>query len=187
MTKREIIKWLEVKEREAEQNAQQQYEEALRWYKERLYQRIKLKEVSDEIKGHLMDAHKIYQDWKASNAKGVENKGYYSGSVGAHLEYLLNGNGGIYGAMTRNDVEDQSPEKQRIHAAYRELAEEIKGNYFNLIENVKSLKNAKVACEYLEGLGFDLSELKLSDGCTALAVDIDTAYLFIKPVREESE
>ena len=40
MTKRDLVKWLESKEREALKNAEQQYQEAMKLHNEQLYEKI---------------------------------------------------------------------------------------------------------------------------------------------------
>ena len=47
MTKRDLVKWLESKEREALKNAEQQYQEAMKLHNEQLYEKIELKKISD--------------------------------------------------------------------------------------------------------------------------------------------
>lgn len=77
------------------------------------------------------------------------------------------------------DFEDIMPERKRLLDEGERIYDEIRRNYENLIINVKSLKSAKLACEYLESLGFDISKVSEKEECTALAVDVDTRYLFV--------
>lgn len=66
----------------------------------------------------------------------------------------------------------------------------IKSNYANVIANVQNMKNAKLAMEYLTGLGFDLTSLIEEDKnpvTTALAVEVDTRFLFIGGKKDEME
>lgn len=59
-----------------------------------------------------------------------------------------------------------------------------------VIANVQNMKNAKLAMEYLTGLGFDLTSLIEEDKnpvTTALAVEVDTRFLFIGGKKDEME
>ena len=59
-----------------------------------------------------------------------------------------------------------------------------------MIANVQNMKNSKLAREYLTGLGFDLTSLIEEDKnpvTTALAVEVDTRFLFIGGKKDEME
>ena len=56
--------------------------------------------------------------------------------------------------------------------------------------NLKNLANAKLGMEYLEGLGFDLSEMLSSQDKpveTALAVPVNTNLLLLDAVGRKDE
>ena len=77
-----------------------------------------------------------------------------------------------------------------IIARKNDLISGIKSNYTNVIANVQNMKNAKLAMEYLTGLGFDLTSLIEEDKnpvTTALAVEVDTRFLFIGGKKDEVE
>lgn len=84
--------------------------------------------------------------------------------------------------------EDCSPIFQRIQKQRRELEAGVVANYTAAIENVKTLKDAKAAMEYLEGLGFDLTALKKLDEpsqTTAVALPVDTRFLFVGGTKND--
>ena len=85
--------------------------------------------------------------------------------------------------MIDRDIEDIMPEQERLLDEKNRIYDEIRRNYENLIINVNSLKSAKLACEYLEGLGFDITKISEKEECTALAVEVDTRYLFVRGVN----
>lgn len=85
--------------------------------------------------------------------------------------------------MIECDFEDVTPDKKRLSDDKNKVRDEIKRNYRNVIANVQSLKTAKLACEYLESLGFDVSKISEKEECTALAVEVDTRYLFVPGVN----
>lgn len=178
MTKRELVKWLEDKRREALRNLSDQYQEAVKTHDAALYKTIGLDEVSRSIEGHLSAAYEVYTKWANHNEDYIRVR--HSGfSVGGMLEMILNYNGGVFKRMADGDIEDLMPEQERLLDEKNRIYDEIERNYENLIINVKSLKSAKLACEYLESLGFDISKVSKKEECTALTVDVDTRYLFV--------
>lgn len=186
MTKRDLVKWLESKEREALKNAEQQYQEAMKLHNEQLYEKIELKKISDEVEGHLEAACKAYEAWEQKHGETVRIISGYSYGIGCTIKSILNRNGGVFKAMIDYDIADKTPENQKILDKIRTIRQEIHRNYENLILNVKNMKNAKLACEYLKEIGFDVSDIEVKEEmCTSLAANIDTTYLFIQPVKTD--
>lgn len=182
MTKRELIKWLEDKRSEALSNVSDQYQEAVNAHDAALYKTIGLEEVSKSIEGHLRAAYEVYTEWAKRNEDCVRIR-HSCYAVGGMIEMILNYNGGVFKRMVDGDFEDIMPKRERLLDEKDRVYDEIKRNYENLIINVKSLKSAKLACEYLEGLGFDISKISEKEECTALAVEVDTRYLFVRGVN----
>lgn len=82
---------------------------------------------------------------------------------------------------------ENSKSYEKICKHFNEIIKKTEEEYRRVIINVKSLKTVKLGVEYLESLGFDLTELKEADQkplVTALSVPINTDYLFIK--RDDS-
>ena len=80
------------------------------------------------------------------------------------------------------DFTDNSETLSNLKSKREDTMREVNKNYINVIANVKNIKNAKAAVEYLKELGFDLSVLLNADSnpvSTALSVEVDTKYLFI--------
>lgn len=181
MTKRELVKWLEDKRSEALRNLSEQYCEAVKAHDTALYKTIGLDEVSKNIEVHLSAAYAEYTKWAKENEDCIRiiPSSY---SIGGMLERILNYNGGVFKRMVDGDFEDIMSERNRLLDEKDRMWDEIRRNYENLIINVKSLKSAKLACEYLESLGFDISKVSEKEECTALAVDVDTRYLFVPGV-----
>lgn len=187
MTKRDLVKWLESKEQEALNNAEQQYQEAMKLYNEQLYEKIELRKISDEVEGHLEAACKAYEAWEQKHGETVRIINGYGCGIGCTIKSTLNRNGGVFKTMIDCDIADKTPEKQKILDKIRTIRKEIKRNYENLIFNVKNMKNAKLACEYLKEIGFDVSNIEAKEEvCTSLVANIDTTYLFIQPVKDEN-
>lgn len=180
MTKRDIIKWIEVKRAEALENARQLYGEALEQHKERLYEKIELKQVAEKIEKHLLAVSDIYDDWKEKHKDNITFCGRYSTCLGGFIARALNNNGGILGYIRCNDISDNTPELEHIDRTYREMKKGINTNYDSLELTVKNMKNAKLAIEYLKEVGFDTSCMEIKEEeCTVLVANIDKRYLFI--------
>ena len=107
MTKRDLVKWLESKEREALKNAEQQYQEAMKLHNEQLYEKIELKKISDEVEGHLEAACKAYEAWEQKHGETVRIISGYSCGIGCTIKSILNRNGGVFKAMIDYDIADK--------------------------------------------------------------------------------
>lgn len=176
MTKRELVKWLEDKREEALANAAEQYRAAVKLHNESLYTKIELEKIAEAVRMHLENAHEEYTRWKEKHKEDVSIPSYYNG-VGSQLTSMLNN--GIKALMIDRDIDDDTDERKALSKQYDEVKSKINDNYINVIANVQSLKTAKLACEYLESLGFDITKISEKKECTALAVDVDTRYLFV--------
>lgn len=185
MNKRDLIKWLEIKREEAIQNADEQYQHAYRKHKERLYMTLELEKTAENIECHIKNAYEVYAKWREKHKDDTKISSYYRGSIGRFLEETLNGK--VYERMKGYDIDDDTDENKLLSTKRRNTVNEINRNYDNLIINVKSLKTAKLACDYLKGIGFDVSNMELKeDACTALSTPIDTKYLFVQGISEKA-
>lgn len=176
MTKRELAKWLEDKREEALANAAEQYRTAIKLHNESLYTLIELGAIAEVVRTHLENAYDAYAKWKEKHKEDVNITSYYGG-IGSQISSMLNT--GIMATMIDRDIDDDTDERKALSKQYDDVKSKINDNYINVIANVQSLKNAKLACEYLESLGFDITKVSEKEECTALAVDVDTRYLFV--------
>lgn len=180
MTKRELVKWLEDKKKEALANAEEQYHTAVKLHEESLYAKIELESIAEILRTHLENAYDAYVQWREKHKDDVSLPLYYGG-VGSQLSSMLND--GIKALMINRDIDDDTNEQKALSKQYGDVKSKINDNYINVIANVQSLKTAKLACEYLESLGFDISKVSEKEACTALAVEVDTRYLFVPGVN----
>jgi hypothetical protein len=184
MTKRDILKWLEVKREEALKNARQLFGDALEQHKKMLYEKIELKTVAEQIEKHLLAISDIYERWEKKHGDDITISKRYATSTGVFVERALNHDNGIYGYMLGNDISDHTPELNHIDKTYLEMKKGINTNYNSLELTVKNMKNAKLAIEYLKEVGFDTSCMEIKEEeCTVLVANIDKRYLFI-PAKE---
>ena len=182
MTKRQLVKWLEAKQSDAKAEVKIQYETAEKAYFAQRDEVLKINETVDEVFRLISEADTVANRWKEGikKVKGIDaTRGWYS-SLTAKLSDLSDKkNIRLY---IMKDFIDDTDALRQLKAKRSETLREIEKNYANVIANVGSMKNAKTAVEYLEKLGFDLSALIEADNhpvTTALAVEVDTKFLFI--------
>lgn len=182
MTKRQLIKWLEAKREEAIGEVCSQATDTLNTYYTDRNTKIELEETASD----KVDAFKAKV--KASYPDADISGGYY-GSVTYKLNNLIS-KYEIRDGLLKEFEDKRTPLVKSIIARKKDLISGIKSNYANVIANVQNMKNAKLAMEYLTGLGFDLTSLIEEDKnpvTTALAVEVDIRFLFIGGKKDEME
>lgn len=184
MTKRQLIKWLEAKREEVIGEVCSQATETLNSYYADRNAKIELEETASEIADLMKKASDKVDAFKAkvkASYPDADITGGYYGSV----TYKLNDLSSKYEireGLLKEFEDMRTPLVKSIIARKNELISGIKSNYTNVIANVQNMKNAKLAIEYLTDLGFDLTSLIEEDKnpvTTALAVEVDTRFLFI--------
>lgn len=181
MNKTQLVKWLEQKQTESVDEVERQFREAKSNYITNRNVKIKLDEVSSKLTSLFKKADCLVDEWleELRKVEGIDiNSGYY-GSMRRKLDGLTTQH--TVTEYLEKEFSDNTDTLKTMLKTRNDTISEIKRNYTNVIENVKGMKNAKVAVEYLEGLGFDLSPLKEADEhpTTALVAQVDTKFLFI--------
>lgn len=184
MKKTELIKWLENKQTNVKNELEKKYEDAKNVLLNQKIEDSGLSETTEQIEHHLLAALKVWEKWKTDVSADDDiaiSPSFYYGSFQSILNNILpSNNRSILDYFSKKEMEIQTAEMQKLHKNYSELVAGVFANYTNLIKVVKSMATAKKAAEYLISLGFDLSELeKTNKTVTALAVKIDTSYLFV--------
>lgn len=182
MTKVQLVKWLEAKQADAIAEIQRQYTAAHDEYIMRRNQTIKLDETLDKVYSLLSKADDLMESWKSdiSNNPGITVTSGYYGSLSRKIRAMCNMEEMRLSIV--KDFTDNSETLSNLKSKREDTLREVNKNYVNVIANVKNMKNAKAAVEYLKELGFDLSALLNADAnpvSTALSVEVDTKYLFI--------
>ena len=182
MTKREILKWLEEKERSTRQNLRTEYLQAYKTLEDEAVAELGVSALADQIEAHFDEIHRLWTTLKERNCEtpGLEFSRYicienmfstYRASKGDTLKKLL-----------YEDVFIKTAEMERLDANLTVTLNKIRENYRNVMAVVESMRKAKDAAAYLAKLGFDLTELNSAEKqeVTALTVKIDTSYLFLQ-------
>lgn len=192
MTKRQLIKWLEAKREEAIGEVCSQATDTLNTYYTDRNTKIELEETASEIANLMKQASDKVDAFKAkvkASYPDADISGGYYGSVTYKLNNLIS-KYEIRDGLLKEFEDMRTPLVKSIIARKNDLISGIKSNYANVIANVQNMKNAKLAMEYLTGLGFDLTSLIEEDKnpvTTALAVEVDTRFLFIGGKKDEME
>lgn len=192
MTKRQLIKWLEAKREEAIGEVCSQATDTLNTYYTDRNTKIELEETASEIANLMKQVSDKVDAFKAkvkASYPDADISGGYYGSVTYKLNNLIS-KYEIRDGLLKKFEDKRTPLVKSIIARKNDLISGIKSNYANVIANVQNMKNAKLAMEYLTGLGFDLTSLIEEDKnpvTTALAVEVDTRFLFIGGKKDEME
>lgn len=192
MTKRQLIKWLEAKREEAIGEVCSQATDTLNTYCTDRNAKIELKETASEIADLMEQISDKVDAFRAKVKASYPDADIFGGYYGS-LTYKLNNLFSKYeicDGLLKEFNDEKTPLVKSIIARKNELISSIKSNYTNVIVNVQNMKNAKLAMEYLTGLGFDLTSLIEEDKnpvTTALAVEVDTRFLFIGGKKDEVE
>lgn len=182
MTKRDLVKWLERKWNGAISSVDNEYYTSLSTAKEDLCCELGFDKAAEEMQELIEKAQNIWNGFK-SKCEAMEAVSFRNGylSPDSRLYEYIGKEGKTFQCLLNNEIRVETESMLNAKGAYNDLTANIKKNYQNVIATVQSLKNVKEAVEYLTTLGFDLSELgKAPEPVTALAVQIDTSYLFLK-------
>lgn len=176
-TKREIVKWLESQCAEAVSRVTTERTAAIDAYTKEREKKIRLDDTAEAIFVKLQEATAICEKWIVETEK-ITNMKRTNGYYGNMLRSLNMDKQGIRNALMRH-FSDSTPERRAIVNNAEAAIQKIKTNYGNVIANVNSAKNNKVAVEYLRSLGFDTSFLEEATVVTELTVPVDTQWLLL--------
>lgn len=191
MTKRQIIKWLELQRSNALAEVETQSTNALDKYYAERNEKIGLDDTAAQIVDFIQQALKrieSFEEGVKSEYPEIEIRyGYYGTAT-----YKLIGLSSITDvleSLLREIDDSNTPAVTSILKRKSEVIEKIRDNYYNVIANVRNMKNAKLAIEYLKTLGFDLSDLiKANETPLVPALSIvDTRFLFVGGNKNEVE
>lgn len=182
MTKTRLIKWLECEMAKALEDVEENQKQAFNIHTQNLYEIIGLDDIAEKLYKLINEADDLLKHWKNEHKDKIQYDGGWYGSLQRTLSRLVNSPDTIKNTMVELDFYDASKKKEKIESKFKEMALEVKRNYHVVVANVKQLKNAKLAIEYLQELGFDLTELLKEENeplTTALSTEINTKFLFI--------
>lgn len=186
MTKVQLLKWLDGKQRSAVAEVGEQYRAA----KERLLAMkieksgyLELAEsvlpLLQEVYDKLEAIHKDHEDLIGPN--------YFSyGEMPYALRRIFFSNTQPVDCLMAQVIRDTQMDKN-LKNQYETLERKVKKTYETVAGNVRGMANAKQAAEYLKGLGFDLRQLETDAQAptTALTAPVDRSYLLLEVKHEK--
>lgn len=182
MTKKILLKWLDSKQSEAIGAVEQQRAAAKAALNEWKYKTSGFEALVAEICPAINAIYDRVAAWhEEHNAITGPNSGWY-GSIQQVLAPLAGTPEHLSDYLRRREFTTVDKDRE-FETRFNSLRAEVEKTYKNVAININRLPSAKHGIEYLESLGFDLSELKTSEEKpveTALAVPINTQFLLIK-------
>ena len=183
MNKRMIVNWLKDEQARAldavKAQAKLNQEQA---YKD-IWETVGLPDAAQRLQTAIDEFQHLAQEFEKTldAVEGVTLRQYHQ--LSGQVYCLTNSADSVRKFIVEGMIDpERSPVFQRIQKQRRELEAGVIANYTAAIENVKIMKDAKAAMDYLAGLGFDLTSLKKLDEpqqTTAVALPVDTRYLFV--------
>jgi len=181
MTKRDMITWLDdqkykiIREKEDEVRGRKDA------HLEATLRSLGFYEMAGEIESHLKQAWDLWSRWKAAHesdslSTSIHNyRGFECG-----IRPLVHLDEPLASYMSKYDTRLNTEAMDELNKEERTTSDKIGRTYNSVIRAVSAAKNIKEAKAYLEGLGFDLSELENPPAPTVKAAEIDAGYLFLK-------
>lgn len=183
MTKKELLKWVEQRKNEVCSELNEKRKEALNLCAEKITKEIGIDNIASELQKKFDEIENALTTWEDGLEKDIVMNREYWGTVHEKIRSFINGPEATKNMLLCYDIRIRESKSYKIiNKKYDELERNVKHEYSVVGANVQGLKNAKLGVEYLESLGFDLTELKEADAkpvTTALSVPINTDYLFI--------
>lgn len=188
VTKRMIYDWLDTKEQEAVDLVSEGRQQAREDFLGKLYEKLTIPELAKSLYPKFQELYDTISNWKNTyvyNTPEISNIAYYRENILSSLEKVVEEKeeSTRLAIIRLFDVKTNNcKELVQYDRTYENCKDSIHRNYASLRGNIKLLKNAKEAVEYMKSLGINVSDLESLDvptTCTALSTNIDTKYLFI--------
>ncbi|WP_304584049.1 hypothetical protein [Acutalibacter muris] len=181
MTKKQLLKWLDARKSEALLKVSAEEVEAKKALKAWKLEATHFGELIAEIGPKLNEVYDRMESWHKENEDlcGRECNAY--NTLRYRLGPIVSGSTTLEAILAETEFRDTHHDTE-LNRKYMQMRTEVERTYINVAANVSGFANAKLGMEYLESLGFDLSELKAQDEKpveTALAVPINTQFLLL--------
>ena len=190
MIKRDLIKWLENKSKEAENKASESKKHMIDSERKVEYDDIGFYDFIDKVVPLFAE---IQKEWDNLINRSEKIEGVHVSKYGYRMSYY-----DIEKNATKEGFEESVSNTIKLHSerynAAVELANDryskVKHTYETVIETVKNLPTAKDGLEYLKKLGFDISEIEPEKPKKLLPatinINVDVKYLLLGKKEEET-
>lgn len=186
MTKKHLLKWLDCRKNEALNKVFDEEVKAKKELKAWKLAETHFDELIAEIGPKLSEVYDRMESWHQANEGicGRECNAY--NTVRYRLGPIVSGSTTLAAILAETEFRNTSHDTE-LNRKYMQMRIAVERTYANVAANLSRLANAKLGMEYLESLGFDLSELKAQNEKpieTALAVPINTQFLLLNKKEE---
>lgn len=184
MTKRDLVKWVEAKQKEAVETAKEAKTKAITEAKEAMYKSVGLDAFVDEVDALFTQILQKYGNFiqKVNEVEDVKLSKY-------GWQYGYNNLLTTYGnrATLRKEMADlihiDTKEYKDTQCNANDNIRNVEHTYDTVVQTVKNLPTAKDGLEYLKKLGFDISEIqpieKKKQLPATIKVNVDIKYLLL--------
>jgi hypothetical protein len=188
MTKPELLKWLDGKCADALRKVNEQEQSAKSALLQQKIEQSKFDDFAAYVIPRMQEIYDRLNAWHSENENLVGPVYYYS-SLSSALRNIVSGRDSAVECLRKFEIRETQLDKD-LEKRFARLYSQVEGTYRTVRMNLKNLANAKLGMEYLEGLGFDLSEMLSGQDKpveTALAVPVNTALLLLDAVGRKDE
>lgn len=188
MTKSELLKWLDGKRDDALCKVKEQEQAAEAALLQQKIEQSKFDDFAAYVLPRMQEIYDRLNTWHSENADLVGPMHYYN-SLSNALSNVLFGRDSAVECLRRMQICETQLDKD-LEKRFDRLYSQVEGTYRTVRMNIKNLANAKLGMEYLEGLGFDLSEMLSNQDKpveTALAIPVNTNLLLLDAVGRKDE
>lgn len=180
MTKKRIIGWVEEQKNKRVGACNKEYYKAKERLMDEILEDMGTDDTAKKIAFHIQEIKILLSEW----GQKLGDRGKLCACWASFAQRLDNADtpDEVKDVLKNRDIEFTDPRFDQLYNTCYETIKNIKTNYDNVVFNLQKLKNAKVCLEYLQELGFDLSELKKEDEEpveTALSTPVDVKFLFL--------
>lgn len=181
MTKRDIIKWLELKRDQKKEEVNKKFIDAKDKLHNTLFEQLKTEEYAKKLNPLLTECQDLLKEYVSSAREAGCKTTYYSycclhDCITAidrdnSVDYIASN---LFNCLSLVDLDKKILEQRNISES------QVVKNYTLVIANCRALPNAKECLEYLADLGFDVSEISgETKEITTLATPVDVNWLML--------
>lgn len=181
MTKKQLLRWLDEQKATALSKVSEEEAKAKKDLMAWKLAETKFDELVAEIGPKLNEVYDRVAEWREKYKEICGPERMWCRGLTYHLVSFVSGDQPLAEILKDTEFNEAQRDKD-LKAHYANIRTGVERTYANVGVNLRNLANAKLGMEYLESLGFDLTELKAGEEKpieTALAVPINTQFLLL--------
>ena len=181
MTKRDIIKWLELKKNQKKEEVNKKFKDAKDKLHNTMFEQLKTEEYAKKLNPLLTECQDLLKEYVSTAREAGCKTTYYSYNClhdcitaidrDNSVDYIASN---LFNCLSLVDLDKKILEQRNISES------QVVKNYTLVIANCRALPNAKECLKYLADLGFDVSEISgETKEITTLATPVDVNWLML--------